>query len=162
MKKTNEVINVIQCVVMVVLLLLILSILIAMPIGQGVASAEGTSTLTPEEESALLTESDDVEGYAGKTIRDYEEIRTIPDIDYEGVELTLYTTTDDAIVKIVPKAYFMTPGDTLYIGREYGFYIHTENCADIAGSNNMYSTVLVFDMVNSLDMAANLDTVWIC
>ena len=104
MKKTNEVINVIQCVVMVVLLLLILSILIAMPIGQGVASAEGTSTLTPEEESALLTESDDVEGYAGKTIRDYEEIRTIPDIDYEGVELTLYTTTDDAIVKIVPKS----------------------------------------------------------
>ena len=87
MKKTNEVINVIQCVVMVVLLLLILSILIAMPIGQGVASAEGTSTLTPEEESALLTESDDVEGYAGKTIRDYEEIRTIPDIDYEGVTL---------------------------------------------------------------------------
>lgn len=129
-----------------------------LPTGQGVASAEGTSTLTPEEESALLTESDDVEGYAGKTIRDYEEIRTIPDIDYEGVELTLYTTTDDAIVKIVPKAYFMTPGDTLYIGREYGFYIHTENCADIAGSNNMYSTVLVFDVVNSLDMAANLDT----
>ena len=65
MKKTNEMINVIQCVVMVVLLLLILSILIALPTGQGVASAEGTSTLTPEEESALLTESDDVEGYAG-------------------------------------------------------------------------------------------------
>ena len=37
-------------------------------------------------ESELLTQSDDVEGYAGKTIRDYEEIRTIPDIDYEGVE----------------------------------------------------------------------------
>lgn len=134
MKKTNAMANAIQYIVMVVLLLLISSILIAMPTGQGVASAEGTSTLTPEEESALLTESDDVEGYAGKTIRDYEEIRTIPDIDYEGVELTLYTTTDDAIVKIVPKAYFMTPGDTLYIGREYGFYIHTENCADIAGS----------------------------
>ena len=77
MKKTNEMINIIQCVVMVVLLLLILSILIALPTGQGVASAEGTSTLTPEEESALLTESDDVEGYAGKTIRDYEEIRTM-------------------------------------------------------------------------------------
>ena len=134
MKKTNAMANAIQYIVMFVLLLLISSILIAMPTGQGVASAEGTSTLTPEEESALLTESDDVEGYAGKTIRDYEEIRTIPDIDYEGVELTLYTTTDDAIVKIVPKAYFMTPGDTLYIGREYGFYIHTENCADIAGS----------------------------
>ena len=77
MKKTNAMANAIQYIVMVVLLLLISSILIAMPTGQGVASAEGTSTLTPEEESALLTESDDVEGYAGKTIRDYEEIRTM-------------------------------------------------------------------------------------
>lgn len=150
--------SILRVVAFAILLLITFIILMTLPTGQGVASAEGTSTLTPEEESALLTESDDVEGYAGKTIRDYEEIRTIPDIDYEGVELTLYTTTDDAIVKIVPKAYFMTPGDTLYIGREYGFYIHTENCADIAGSNNMYSTVLVFDVVNSLDMAANLDT----
>lgn len=150
--------SILRVVAFAILLLITFIILVTLPTGQGVASAEGTSTLTPEEESALLTESDDVEGYAGKTIRDYEEIRTIPDIDYEGVELTLYTTTDDAIVKIVPKAYFMTPGDTLYVGREYGFYIHTENCADIAGSNNMYSTVLVFDIVNSLDMAANLDT----
>lgn len=39
-----------------------------------------------------------------------------------------------------------------------GFYIHTENCADIAGSNNMYSTVMVFDIVNSVDMVVNLDT----
>ena len=149
--------SILRVVAFAILLLITFIILVTLPTGQGVASAEGTSTLTPEEESALLTESDDVEGYAGKTIRDYEEIRTIPDIDYEGVELTLYTTTDDAIVKIVPKAYFMTPGDTLYIGREYGFYIHTENCADIAGSNNMYSTVLVFDIVNSLTLGDVFD-----
>ena len=79
--------SILRVVAFAILLLITFIILVTLPTGQGVASAEGTSTLTPEEESALLTESDDVEGYAGKTIRDYEEIRTIPDIDYEGVTL---------------------------------------------------------------------------
>lgn len=150
--------HILQAAAITILLLLAIVILMMLPFEQRIANAETTNSLTPEEESEVLTASDDVEGYAGKTIRDYEEIRTIPDVGYELSGLVLNTTTDDAIVKIVPKAYFMTPGDTLYIGREYGFYIHTENCADIAGSNNMYSTVLVFDIVNSLDMVANLDT----
>lgn len=106
----------------------------------------------------MLTESDDIAGHTGKTIRDYESVRTIPDISHDGIDLVLNTSTDDAIVKIVPKAYFMTAGNELYIGREYGFFIHTEHCADIAGSNNMYSTVLVFDIDNVTDMVANKDT----
>lgn len=117
-----------------------------------VALAENVSTMTVEEESAMLTESDDIAGHTGKTIRDYESVRTIPDISHDGIDLVLNTSTDDAIVKIVPKAYFMTAGNELYIGREYGFFIHTEHCADIAGSNNMYSTVLVFDIDNVTDM----------
>lgn len=157
MRKTFDTIKILQCVLIAVLLLLFVIILISVPTELRVAAAEVPSTITPEQESAILTESDDVEGYAGKTIRDYAEIRTIPEIDYEGADLVLRTATDDAIVKIVPKANFMTPGDTLYIGREYGFFIHTENCADIAGSSNMYSTVMVFDIVNSLDMVENLD-----
>ena len=72
--------SILRVVAFAILLLITFIILVTLPTGQGVASAEGTSTLTPEEESALLTESDDVEGYAGKTIRDYEEIRTIPDM----------------------------------------------------------------------------------
>ena len=123
-----------------------------------VALAENVSTMTVEEESAMLTESDDIAGHTGKTIRDYESVRTIPDISHDGIDLVLNTSTDDAIVKIVPKAYFMTAGNELYIGREYGFFIHTEHCADIAGSNNMYSTVLVFDIDNVTDMVANKDT----
>ena len=69
--------SILRVVAFAILLLITFIILVTLPTGQGVASAEGTSTLTPEEESALLTESDDVEGYAGKTIRDYEEIRTM-------------------------------------------------------------------------------------
>ena len=129
--------NIIQAAAITILLLLAIVILMMLPFEQRIANAETMNSLTPEEESEVLTESDDVEGYAGKTIRDYEEIRTIHDVGYELSGLVLNTTTDDAIVKIVPKEYFKTPGDTLYIGREYGFYIHTENCADIAGNNNM-------------------------
>ena len=83
MKTRRNSLSILRVVAFAILLLITFIILVTLPTGQGVASAEGTSTLTPEEESALLTESDDVEGYAGKTIRDYEEIRTIPDIDYE-------------------------------------------------------------------------------
>ena len=69
--------SILRVVAFAILFLITFIILVTLPTGQGVASAEGASTLTPEEESALLTESDDVEGYAGKTIRDYEEIRTM-------------------------------------------------------------------------------------
>lgn len=108
-------------------------------------------------ESELLTQSDDIIGYENKTIRDYEAIRTTPDISHDGIDLVLHTSVDDAITKIVPKSYFKAPGDTLYIGREYGFFIHAEHCAALAGSNNIYSTVLVFDIVNSLNMIDNKD-----
>ena len=82
-----------------------------------VALAENVSTMTVEEESAMLTESDDIAGHTGKTIRDYESVRTIPDISHDGIDLVLNTSTDDAIVKIVPKAYFMTAGNTPFRAR---------------------------------------------
>lgn len=110
---------IIQAIAIIILLLIAIVILITLPCNQLIANAEMAALPTPEAESAILTESDDVEGYSGKTIRDYEEIRTIPNIGYELSDLVLNTTTDDAIVKIVPKAYFMTPGDTLYVGKEY-------------------------------------------
>ena len=66
-----------------------------------VALAENVSTMTVEEESAMLTESDDIAGHTGKTIRDYESVRTIPDISHDGIDLVLNTSTDDAIVKIL-------------------------------------------------------------
>lgn len=63
---------------------------------------------------------------------------------------------DDAIVKIIPKELLKTNGDWLYVGREYGFFVHTENAVDLGGNytNNKLSTVFVFDIVLSgLDMS---------
>lgn len=150
--------QVIQVITLIIMVLVMFLIVFINSSSESIAVAENVSTMAAEEESAMLTESDDIAGYAGKTIRDYESVRTIPDISHDGIDLVLNTSTDDAIVKIVPKAYFMTAGNELYIGREYGFFIHTEHCADIAGSNNMYSTVLVFDIDNVTDMVANNDT----
>ena len=140
-----------------ILFLLCFIIFITVPAEQCIANAETLSASTYEEESAILTESDDIDGYEGWTIRDYAEMRTIPNITYKDTDLVLNTTTDDVIVKIVPKGYFMSSGDNLYIGKEYGFFIHTEQCANIAGANNMYSTVVVFDIINSLNMVESKD-----
>lgn len=48
--------SILRVVAFAILLLITFIILVTLPTGQGVASAEGTSTLTPEEESALLTD----------------------------------------------------------------------------------------------------------
>lgn len=48
---------------------------------------------------------------------------------------------DDYIVEIIPKRYFYTPGTTLEIGKEYGFFIETEG-----GGDKYSSTAIVFDI----------------
>lgn len=158
MNKTFNRQNCFYSIALVTMLLLLLFVLFICAPTTQTAMADSSEELSLEEKSAMVTESDDLSGFVGKTIRDYETIRTIPSIERENAELTLKTATDDAIVQIVPKEYFRMPGDNLYIGREYGFFIHTENCPDIAGSNNLYSVVLVFDIINSLDMIANKGT----
>lgn len=134
MNKTFNKQNCFYSIALVFMLLLLLFVLFICAPTTQTAMADSSEELSLEEKSAMVTESDDVSGFVGKTIRDYETIRTIPSIERENAELTLKTATDDAIVQIVPKEYFKMPGDNLYIGREYGFFIHTENCPDIAGS----------------------------
>lgn len=157
MRKSNSG-NIFPVIVVAAMILLAMALIFVTLSQPASAVAEAAAATASEDESALLTENDDIEGYAGKTIRDYESVRTIPDISRQDARLTLNTAVDDVITKIVPKQFFMTAGNELYIGREYGFFIHTENCADIAGSSNMYSTVLVFDIDNVTDMVANKDT----
>ena len=48
---------------------------------------------------------------------------------------------DNAIVQIVPKGYFLTPGVFAKMGKEYGFLIWTVSDAD-----NFHSEVFVFDI----------------
>ena len=57
---------------------------------------------------------------------------------------------DNAIVQIVPKELFNLVGDHLYIGKEYGFFIHTE---ELKPYPNKVSTVLIFDIImENLDL----------
>ena len=104
--------QVIQVITLIIMVLVMFLIVFINSSSESIAVAENVSTMAAEEESAMLTESDDIAGYAGKTIRDYESVRTIPDISHDGIDLVLNTSTDDAIVKIVPKAYFMTARNT--------------------------------------------------
>ena len=54
---------------------------------------------------------------------------------------------DDPIVEIVPRELFTKEGQTLYIGREYGFFIDTTSHENTS-PDSLYSTVLLFDLVN--------------
>ena len=54
--------------------------------------------------------------------------------------------TDDSIVKIIPKELFYTYGKHIYIGREYGFLVHTYEC-NLNYDDNI-SDVVVFDIEN--------------
>lgn len=69
---------------------------------------------------------------------------------------------DDAIVEIIPKSYFCFEGTTTYIGKEYGFFIKTvkETYYDgiVSGTTSNYrSYVIVFDIINSTNLAQNTD-----
>lgn len=57
--------------------------------------------------------------------------------------LSLTDVSDNAIVQIIPKELFMTNGDVLQIGKEYGFFIHTEN---FDPDSNKQATVIIFDV----------------
>ena len=71
-------------------------------------------------------------------------------ISYFSVEIT----GNDPIIEIVPKSLFMAEGQTLFIGREYGFFINTENDSR---SNILHSTVLLFDITNQTNLPQTND-----
>lgn len=56
------------------------------------------------------------------------------------------TSIDDPIINIIPKQYFYTVGTQLKIGKEYGFYILTEDIRDY-----FYSVAMVFDISFEFD-----------
>lgn len=84
------------------------------------------------------------------TIGDYHENSTLstgnvtisPNSSVSG-GYTVSVSGDNAITQIVPKELFQNNGDYTYIGKEYGFYVHT---ADYAPFGNKQSIVMVFDI----------------
>lgn len=81
------------------------------------------------------------------SIQMYESNETLKhgNVTYDS-NLNMIVSQDNAITRIVPKMLFQTVGDYLHIGKEYGFFIHTEN---ISNSHNKLSTVLIFDIITS-------------
>lgn len=59
-----------------------------------------------------------------------------------------YTITDDPIVQIVPKDLCFIPGEHLYIGKEYGFFIKV--VPDHIVSADYAADVFVFDIANEV------------
>ena len=68
-------------------------------------------------------------------------------LKYYGKYMTYYDEgemlvfNDDAIVNIIPRNLFITPGIYSYVGKEYGFFIKTENVG-----GEILSTYMVFDI----------------
>lgn len=58
---------------------------------------------------------------------------------YDANEMLVFN--DDAIVNVIPRNLFITPGIYSYVGKEYGFFIKTEN----VGGETL-STYMVFDI----------------
>lgn len=73
---------------------------------------------------------------------------TIKDSDF-GIKCS----GDDPIVKLLPKDLFKKPNKQLtHIGKEYGFFIKTEQFEDFILSN-----VIVFDIINDINLTKNKD-----
>lgn len=68
---------------------------------------------------------------------------------------------DDPIIGMIPKEAFVNEGGHLFIGKEYGYFVYTEpeycfgiqNIPIKSGHNTVY--VLIFDIVNNLDLSDN-------
>lgn len=148
--------------VAIVLLLCVCCVAMAfMPVSEAKASGNEVKSTNFE----FYTESDELLTYSGKTIADYENnlyaTECRPEIDEEGVLYLTDVQKDDPIVEIVPKELFSGIGETLYIGKEYGFFIATE----IQSRNTeiqertLLSTVLVFDIETDTNLAQTTDRV---
>lgn len=62
--------------------------------------------------------------------------------------------TDDPIVQIIPKNLFFIPGEHLYVGKEYGFFVNTIH----TNAGDRYADVFVFDILHILPKFPNYTT----
>lgn len=62
-------------------------------------------------------------------------------VDTVDLKKVLSVSEDNAITKIIPKELFANNGNHLYIGKEYGFFVNTEDF-----ESNKKSIVLVFEI----------------
>lgn len=73
-----------------------------------------------------------------------------------AIYLSLEAATDDDIIKLVPKQFFVYETNKLLIGQEWGFYIKTTFDNNF---NSYISTVLVFDISTESKLEKTIDRV---
>lgn len=133
------------------LTLLILLIVSAALAGMPYLKTEAR-TQTKEEIAAILTSRDRFQ-YQGKTylLEDYPELYG-SSISQNPSNKTTEAISDDAILQIIPKEYFLDVGKTDYSGKEYGFFVDT-----FLDSNNIkHSIVLVYRFLYQWDATSNI------
>lgn len=67
-----------------------------------------------------------------------------------------YTITDDPIVNVIPKELCFIPGEHIYIGKEYGFFIRV--VVDTIDVSSYAVDVLVFDIAHSTPSFTTTET----
>ncbi len=118
--------------------------------------------ITSTENYDVYTDSDYLKNNTTKTIFDYcsgdnKLYATKSKLEKDSVannKAHLINAGDDDVIEIVPRQLFGTVNKTLHIGKEYGFFINTEN-----KGNYLFSTVLVFDIELNTNLNANKDAI---
>ncbi len=111
-----------------------------------IASATNSEAPNIEELCEDYTDSDIIQG-TGQTIRDYPTELALSTISSE-YDTEVYS--DDPIVKIIPRQYFVERGEHFYIGKEYGFFVSTKEMNANCASNLIIA--FVFDISSMRDM----------
>ncbi len=118
--------------------------------------------ITSTENYDVYTDSDYLKNNTTKTIFDYcsgdnKLYATKSKLEKDSVannKAHLINAGDDDVIEIVPRQLFGTVNKTLHIGKDYGFFINTEN-----KGNYLFSTVLVFDIELNTNLNANKDAI---
>lgn len=143
-----------NCFLLAILMVLLLcALFFVFDADVGIANAAENNIALSDLSYDDYTDSDNLLLDSQYTIRDYRNIRRIPEFEYDPFFSLTSGTQEDYIVQIVPKELFKTPGTYTHIGREYGFFIDTKAFSEEYCPNNRYSTVIVFDIENNTDMA---------
>lgn len=122
-----------------------------------IVNAESRANQISNSEYDTYTDEDKIIGYSAD-IQDYSNnlyaTNIKPVFNSDGQLALQNTQKDDPITGVVPKELFSKVGSTLHIGKEYGFFINTENLED-----NYLSNVLVFDIITNTDFVETVDRV---
>lgn len=151
--KAKKISFVLSITVVVLCIIMLSDTLLSISFSLSVASAADLWAVDYDK----YTDSDTLLG-GSKTLRDYASSLHHSTVSWNGTKYTV--TEDDPIVQIVPKSLFVTKGEYLHIGKEYGFFVKTtadtyrsvHTTSDTVDPYNNNVEVLVFDITTNTNI----------